>query len=332
MGFDEKGSPELKYFDSYGDYIFGLGTYELTYDSLNSYLSIYNTKNKTLLKYDKYNSDMPDFYTTKSEYSLTFLDTVPQNITVDKDLNAWILTSETLMKFSPTGSEIYDLSYQGEKLHYILLNYDKNSNEILLTSFYVNMIYYFNIDSGKFDRIPISESGIKGKMKSVKKLIDNNIWLSDDLGYLYRYKGKGKFEVFDLKISNRENLGFPIIDFSIDYNRNLHLATEIGLLTNNSLLSDIKDDPKAISDEFSVSPNPARDYIIIQPSEGLEPSEGSDIQIFDMLGIIVSNSNCNPTPTLPASREGARIDVSFLAPGIYFIKIGNNVEKFVKIN
>jgi hypothetical protein len=42
-------------------------------------------------------------------------------------------------------------------------------------------------------------------------------------------------------------------------------------------------------------------------------------------------STVNPTPTLPASREGVRIVVSGLVPGMYFVRIGDRVGKFVKI-
>jgi outer membrane protein assembly factor BamB len=76
--------------------------------------------------------------------------------------------------------------------------------------------------------------------------------------------------------------------------------------------------------EFLISPNPAADYITIQPSEGLKPSEGSGIQIFDMLGIPVS-------PAGVGIKGGGKIDISNLSPGIYFIKIGNRVDKFVKM-
>jgi hypothetical protein len=42
-----------------------------------------------------------------------------------------------------------------------------------------------------------------------------------------------------------------------------------------------------------------------------------------MLGIAVSTAG-------GGIKEGGRIDISNLSPGIYFIKIGNRVEKFVK--
>ena len=76
--------------------------------------------------------------------------------------------------------------------------------------------------------------------------------------------------------------------------------------------------------DFSIFPNPATDYIEIQPSEGWQPSEGSVIQIFDMLGV-------NVLSVEQTSSSVQKIDISNLSPSIYFIKIGNRVEKFVKI-
>jgi hypothetical protein len=78
------------------------------------------------------------------------------------------------------------------------------------------------------------------------------------------------------------------------------------------------------SKNIIISPNPAKDYIYIQPSEGWKPSEGSEIQIFDMLGINVSSAD-------GGIKLGGIIDISKLSSGIYFIKIGNRVEKFVKM-
>jgi ligand-binding sensor domain-containing protein len=74
---------------------------------------------------------------------------------------------------------------------------------------------------------------------------------------------------------------------------------------------------------LSIYPNPANDYIYIHPSEGFDPSEGSDIQIFDILGIPVSE--------IHPMTGSHRMNIEHLAPGVYFIKIGNRVEKFVKM-
>jgi outer membrane protein assembly factor BamB len=108
----------------------------------------------------------------------------------------------------------------------------------------------------------------------------------------------------------------------------------------NSFLSN---DYLAIEEEKdiseSISPNPASDYItVMQPSEGSKPSEGLKIEIYNIFG------EKNPTLSLPIG-EGTgkvlptgedlggvfKIDVSNLAPGVYFIKIGDKFEKFVKM-
>ena len=58
-----------------------------------------------------------------------------------------------------------------------------------------------------------------------------------------------------------------------------------------------------------------------------QPLATTDIvQIFDVLGIEIKDL----TPAL-SKGEGVRIDVSKLPAGVYFIKIGDKVEKFVKM-
>jgi hypothetical protein len=80
-----------------------------------------------------------------------------------------------------------------------------------------------------------------------------------------------------------------------------------------------------------LSPNPATDFIEIS---GIIPMlkhgvDYSNIKIYNVFGQTVFT--VNPTPTLPASREGVRIDVSGLAPGMYFVMVGEKVSKFVKL-
>ena len=76
-----------------------------------------------------------------------------------------------------------------------------------------------------------------------------------------------------------------------------------------------------------VSPNPASDYVTIQLSnKGLQFFAASaKVQIFDVLGIEVMSVGIG----LDLSTQ--RIDVSHLSAGVYFIRIGNKVEKFVKM-
>jgi hypothetical protein len=79
-----------------------------------------------------------------------------------------------------------------------------------------------------------------------------------------------------------------------------------------------------------VSPNPAGDYIVISIPE-INPTVNrridglvDKIRIFNTLGIDL-------TPDLSINGEEVRIDVSHLPAGVYFVKIGDIVEKFVKM-
>ncbi|MCX6153709.1 MAG: hypothetical protein NT007_06085 [Candidatus Kapabacteria bacterium] len=77
---------------------------------------------------------------------------------------------------------------------------------------------------------------------------------------------------------------------------------------------------------IKISPNPVSDIInISQPSEGLKPSEGSLIRIYNMLGEELKNltqTSGDLTPAL-SKGEGVRIDVSALPEGVYYVRVGN---------
>jgi WD40 repeat protein len=82
-----------------------------------------------------------------------------------------------------------------------------------------------------------------------------------------------------------------------------------------------------ISDGLLIYPNPARDYIEINLERCATLGKcgtSGQMQIFNTLGEIVLRVERSPSPV-------QKIDISKLSPGIYFIKIGNRVEKFVKM-
>jgi hypothetical protein len=90
---------------------------------------------------------------------------------------------------------------------------------------------------------------------------------------------------------------------------------------------------------FTISPNPASDYIEISGSSvilseaksrnGVETSVAHPVLIFDLLGMEITTPNL--TPTLSEGEGVVRLDVSSLSPGVYFIRVGNELRKFVKM-
>jgi photosystem II stability/assembly factor-like uncharacterized protein len=86
------------------------------------------------------------------------------------------------------------------------------------------------------------------------------------------------------------------------------------------------EDVKSGLSQFSIYPNPASEYIeITKPSEDFEPSEGSDIKIYNMLGECVVTVRARQAVPLQ------RIDISHLPRGVYYLRIGNQTQMFVKV-
>jgi len=79
--------------------------------------------------------------------------------------------------------------------------------------------------------------------------------------------------------------------------------------------------------DLNCFPNPSSDFITltIKPSKGFEPSESSEVQIFNALGEQVMLESINPVT------DGLRINIESLPKGIYFVKAGGETTKFVKM-
>jgi photosystem II stability/assembly factor-like uncharacterized protein len=86
---------------------------------------------------------------------------------------------------------------------------------------------------------------------------------------------------------------------------------------------------------FSISPNPAGEYIEISGmNKGLQPLvPEQEIKIFNLLGeCVMSAGGAGGThPLIPSQEGNVRIDVSGLPSGVYFVRVGGWVGRFVKI-
>ncbi len=82
--------------------------------------------------------------------------------------------------------------------------------------------------------------------------------------------------------------------------------------------------------DFEVSPNPATDFIDIAVGTRRAVSEQTEIRIYNVLGEIQTTPSLRDTPPWKGG-EKVKINVSTLAPGMYFVRIGDKVSKFIKM-
>jgi WD40 repeat protein len=83
---------------------------------------------------------------------------------------------------------------------------------------------------------------------------------------------------------------------------------------------------------FSISPNPARDYIEINVGAGSKPALMIEFEIFNIFGEkITTPSNLSGLTPLLAQEGIIKLDISNLILGVYFVRVGDKFEKFVKI-
>jgi photosystem II stability/assembly factor-like uncharacterized protein len=90
--------------------------------------------------------------------------------------------------------------------------------------------------------------------------------------------------------------------------------------------------PANQNSKINISPNPAEEYIEIRiPSR--EGAGGVEIKIYNLPGeCVLSVTDAGGThPLIPSQEGNIRIDVSGLPPGIYFVRVGDWVGRFVKI-
>jgi hypothetical protein len=136
-------------------------------------------------------------------------------------------------------------------------------------------------------------------------------------------------------IGSGSNLNEPVTDF---YGNTFnHANRSIGAVEYN-IPSEIKE--AALFEDLIISPNPASDYIEISGSSvilseaksrnGVETSVAHPVLIFDVLGMEITTPSLRATPPYQGG-EKVRIDVSHLSTGVYFVRVGDRVQKFVKM-
>ena len=117
-------------------------------------------------------------------------------------------------------------------------------------------------------------------------------------------------------LSGRDKVAKMLLDFFASDE-----TTVPWFLTKPVSVADITESKREL-----IFPNPASEYIdIMQPSEGLQPSEGSIVKIYNTFGECVISVETQDFASLQ------RINISHLPIGLYFIQIGNYSEKFMVV-
>jgi hypothetical protein len=158
-------------------------------------------------------------------------------------------------------------------------------------------------------------------------LVFANASMTDNLNFSFNFDGskydfKGKIKV--QKIS--ENEDGEIVEEDNSFSKNVSLAPMdviAYIFEGDTTTTSIKN--YNANKHIVITPNPAGDYIDVILSKAKNPF--LSVKIYDVLGV------CVLTHPLTPSREGEsiRIDVSGLAAGVYFVRVGGKMYKFVKM-
>jgi pimeloyl-ACP methyl ester carboxylesterase len=144
---------------------------------------------------------------------------------------------------------------------------------------------------------------------------------------LYKWYNNDKL-IFETKDSF---LKFSNIDTSYNGNYKCEILTGCGNIFSIPFSLKVKETFNDIIEinesSFSISPNPASDFIEINVGAGSKPALMDEIEIFNIFGELQDA----PPQTPPLEGRGLKIDVSNLPAGVYFIKIGDKFEKFMKM-
>ena len=202
----------------------------------------------------------------------------------------------------------------------IIPNYvEDESNNLFFANF--STLYRLNSEQNEWEKYPTNYSFFYDV-----RSFGNSIFFLDGQGLMM---SNDNMKTFSKLRSVPQGLAIPPHLF-ITKKGTLLLIDCDGYLWRGEIISDIQD--KVDNNQMLLSPNPAEDFIeITKPTEGLEPTEVSSnaVRIFNVFGEMVSTSVCSADTS--AGGGQLRIDVTGLPSGVYFVRVGDKVGKFVKI-
>jgi len=228
-----------------------------------------------------------------------------------------------------SGSE----KFSGEKYTFTSAFFDVKDENLYLSI--EDTIFKFNLGANKIV--------LKQVLGRYKYLEDLRIYNSADTNLFYAVTGN-EINIHNIKYL-KYNTTFKIkVVYSIKNLKNsndgdyVYFQNEFDRLyriNNKALLGAVNvEEQFPVSDNFSLSPNPAIDYLEISYSPSINRMVNHTVDYQDVVIYNVFGTKIPPRLTSSATpQEGnLRIDVSSLSPGIYFVKVGEKVGKFIKID
>ncbi len=180
----------------------------------------------------------------------------------------------------------------------------------------LNTLHYFTVDDidTKNQEIYDAFQQVKQTYGNIKFWFhfDKNISIYDAWVVYFNGNDSG-FERGESVYIESENF-INTVEF-IEFINNLLPNVECKYRTEFYLPLTVKE--SETQNQFLIYPNPVSDFLMIS---GLDESQVQSISIFNTFGQKLYEGDLK-----------AQIDVSSLTPGVYFIKIGSKLEKFVKM-
>jgi len=253
----------------------------------------------------------------------------------DKSDNIWISGDDGVLKVK-INSNADSLNYVKYSLEEMKITYGNiveiysDSKDRIWAAGLKGELSYF--DGNTWIEVPIPEEmlGVKNEYGNffIKSIVENNsgemifFWWCADFYLSYDSAGILKKIMYPNDFFDDDlNVGI-IYDAKVGNDGSILLGTD-----GNSFVKFTKSTyvESETTEKLTISPNPADNFITIfnQPYEGFKPTEGFEIQIFNVIGEKVLSIHVD-------TDKSERINISNLEAGIYFVKSGHLINKFVK--
>jgi len=164
----------------------------------------------------------------------------------------------------------------------------------------------------------------------VKMDLEGNTWILSRLyegqgissKHFYKYSKNKEWTKYEFPTfeGTNQNL-YALTDFTIDENGKVWFSDPYyGVFVFDSKTTSVEENNS--ENTINISPNPANDFITIES----QPSEGSEIRIYNVLGNMVKTQTSDVFET----SDVLKINIKHLPTGVYLIRIGEQMSMFVK--